>query len=215
MFFGENLPARFFSCLQSVSVPAAPPISVHAGAAGVLPWGRWLPQVAAGGLAAGAGGRQPSLTVCSPFTGLPEGGPPHHHGHLPAGAALRIPYQQVGWGSGLWGAAGHWGSRDRPSPLSSPSTRAPLSTPRLLINKEKTGQVSAFSHTLPPPHRGPTLPPPGLLGNQGTGLWGIPILWTPRLRPKDSGIHRGQVPGCPDSRIPQASVSFTLFFFFF
>uniref|UniRef100_A0A8C0E1U9 NAD-dependent protein deacetylase n=1 Tax=Balaenoptera musculus TaxID=9771 RepID=A0A8C0E1U9_BALMU len=144
VFFGENLPARFFSCLQSVSVPAAPPISVHTGAAGVLPWGRWLPQVAAGGLAAGDGGRQPSLTVRSPFTGLPEGGPPHHYGHLPAGAALRIPYQQVGWGSGPWGAAGHWGSRDRPSPLSSPSTRAPLSTPRLLINKEKTGQTDPF-----------------------------------------------------------------------
>ncbi|XP_047690498.1 NAD-dependent protein deacetylase sirtuin-2 isoform X2 [Prionailurus viverrinus] len=46
--------------------------------------------------------------------GLPEGGPSPHHGHLAAGAALCIPH------------------------------RAPLSTPRLLINKEKTGQTDPF-----------------------------------------------------------------------
>lgn len=77
-----------------------------------------------------------------PFVGLPEGGPSPHHGHLAAGAALCIPHRQVGWEWGPRGASGEGGSRDRSLPLGSPPPRAPLSTPRLLINKEKTGQVS-------------------------------------------------------------------------
>ncbi|XP_040301869.1 NAD-dependent protein deacetylase sirtuin-2 [Herpailurus yagouaroundi] len=64
VFFGENLPARFFSCMQSVSAPP------------------------------------------------------------PARPTLPAPPKSL--------------------PLGSPPPRAPLSTPRLLINKEKTGQTDPF-----------------------------------------------------------------------
>lgn len=49
-----------------------------------------------------------------PFTGLPEGGPPRHHGHLPAGAALRIPHQQVGCGWDCGGLLGPGGAKVGP-----------------------------------------------------------------------------------------------------
>uniref|UniRef100_A0A7N5JU02 NAD-dependent protein deacetylase sirtuin-2 n=1 Tax=Ailuropoda melanoleuca TaxID=9646 RepID=A0A7N5JU02_AILME len=163
VFFGENLPARFFSCMQSVSRPT------DMGAARALWGGRWLPQLAAAGVWGEAAQPPPSLWgphQLPPFIGLPEGGSPHHHGHLPAGAALRLPHQQVGWGLAGGGGPG----QARSSPLSSPSPRAPLSTPRLLINKEKTGQVSWLLC-------GPPSDFPSPFSSQG---YHIPFHWLPQ-----------------------------------
>lgn len=96
VFFGENLPPRFFSCMQSVSNP--PGLGRHG-----LGCGDWSgeagPQArAAGGRGWGGGGGR----VLTPHrllpAGLLQGGPPYCHGHLPAGAALRLPHQQVGRG---------------------------------------------------------------------------------------------------------------------
>lgn len=64
VFFGENLPARFFSCIQSVSVPITTLCSAHVGTAWTLPWGGSLPQLAVCGLAVGTGvGREGSVSA--------------------------------------------------------------------------------------------------------------------------------------------------------
>lgn len=137
-------------------------------------------------------GEQPSphqapgaLTGHAPLTGLPEGGSPPHHGHVPTGAALRIPHQQVGWDRAGAGA-GDRGSQHRSSPPSSPSLRAPLSTPRLLINKEKTGQVSWLLFE----------PPSDFLSSSSSQGSHIPFHWDPQLRTRSSRI---QIPGHLDS----------------
>uniref|UniRef100_A0A4X1T1L8 NAD-dependent protein deacetylase sirtuin-2 n=1 Tax=Sus scrofa TaxID=9823 RepID=A0A4X1T1L8_PIG len=187
VFFGENLPARFFSCMQSVSVPATAPALVgQPGSCSVEGW--------AGARVAGSTAQPPWPR---PFTGLPEGGPSHRHGHLPAGAALRIPHQQVGWGSGWGRALGTGGARAGPHSAhpTSPPQGAPLHpTPAHQQGEDRPGE-SFHSH-----------PSPSFLGNQGTGPRGIPVLWTPRLR---FWNPQGQVRGYPDSRIPQASGSLT------
>ena len=143
-----------------------PRLGPHGGSLGPALWQVASPN-SCGWACSGGQGPAADLIGHSRFVGLPEGGPPYHHGHLPAGAALRVPHRQVGWGWGRGRLLGGQGSRDRPSPLSSPSPRAPLSTPRLLINKEKTGQVSPLRPTPPPPHTSPTSPPPGSPGTRG------------------------------------------------
>lgn len=206
VFFGENLPARFFSCIQSVSAPATTlPSAYVRGQPGSFP------QLASGGRVVGSRGQWPSPgggswspPGCSLFVGLPEGGPAYHHGHLPAGAALRVPHRQVSRGAGLgWGALEAEGARTGRHHPAHRSPRAPLSTPRLLINKEKTGQVSWLLYTAPrsslPSHQRGPHPLPLASSVRGDRSLGNPVVQTSQLRTRDSRLQRGQVPGCPDS----------------
>lgn len=156
--------------LHAVSeCPSLPPPATPARPVGAAPprGGPFLSQLQVG-RGAGKAPRAQS-PHWPPPPGLPESGPPHHHGHLPAGAALCIPHQQVGRasGAGLRGA-GDWGAATDPHHSARRPLRAPLSTPRLLINKEKAGQVSGLdSHPS-------VLPSPSSFGSH------VPSQWPPR-----------------------------------
>ena len=171
-----------------------PHLSPHGGSLGPALWQVASPN-SCGWACSGGRGPAADLTGHSRFIGLPEGGPPYHHGHLPAGAALRVPHRQVGWGLGLWEAAGRPGEPRQAltTQLTIPQGAPVDPAPAHQQGEDWPGESSSSYPTTPThePHVTSPRPP----GNQGTGLWGSPILWAPQLRPGDLGILRGQIPG--------------------
>eukprot|EP00072_Mus_musculus_P065943 XP_017167706.1 PREDICTED: NAD-dependent protein deacetylase sirtuin-2 isoform X4 [Mus musculus] len=120
VFFGENLPSRFFSCMQSVSV--------HSGLG-----------PCEGDKARVVGSKAFLVTPrrTSPrWTSSSSWAPPCRCSPSPPSSASRLRRMGLGVSSGQ-------GTRADPE-SQLPLPRAPLATPRLLINKEKTGQTDPF-----------------------------------------------------------------------
>lgn len=125
VFFGENLPSRFFSCMQSVSA--------HSGLG-----------PCEGNKARAVGSKSLLATprrTSRRWTSSSSWAPPCRCSPSPLSSASRLRRM------GLGVSCGQGTRADPESQL--PLPRAPLATPRLLINKEKTGQVSLPQLPLP------------------------------------------------------------------